>query len=127
MAWALQTIPDETRSHQEQEGTLAYAQTIGRLIRGGDEAPHLTESEAEQLGGTILDGGVPELELGALLAALRSKGIVLDEWLGFHRALVDRVHRLKLPETAARPMVLSSHTGAVHEANLLPLLALLLT
>jgi anthranilate phosphoribosyltransferase len=103
------------------------AQLLRRIIRGEDGATDLTDREAYQLGGMMLDGGVSDLELGALLTALRHKGLVLEEWLGFHRSLSERVHHLRVPEAPARPVVLSSQHGAVHEPNLLPLLALLLT
>jgi anthranilate phosphoribosyltransferase len=106
---------------------VTHTQILKRIIRGETGARDLSEEEAHKLGGMMFDAGVPELELGALLAGLRAKGLALDEWLGFHRALAERVHRLRVPEAPARPVVLASHNGAVHEPNLLPLLALLLT
>jgi anthranilate phosphoribosyltransferase len=102
------------------------ANHLGRLIGGDAGSRELTEPEARQLAGMILDGGVPDLELGALLVALRSRPLALEEWIGFHQALAERVHRLKAPEAGVRPLVMGSQSGPLDEPNLLPLLALLL-
>jgi len=74
----------------------------------------------------MLDGGVPELELGAILIALRVKGESLEEMLGFMEALDERTSQLDVPHGRVRPVVLPSYNGARKEANLTPLLALLL-
>ena len=74
----------------------------------------------------MLDGGVPELELGAILIALRVKSESLPELLGFYNALSERLFRLRAPAGKAMPIVLPSYNGARHQPNLLPLLALLL-
>ena len=47
-----------------------YIKEIGR---GKDGARDMSEQEAYELFGAILDGGVPDLELGAILIALRVK------------------------------------------------------
>jgi anthranilate phosphoribosyltransferase len=64
--------------------------------------------------------------LGAILMALRVKGESLTEMLGFMEALDDRTTQLELPHGRVRPVVLPSYNGARKEANLTPLLALLL-
>ena len=69
---------------------------------------------------------MPELELGAILIALRMKPEALPELLGFHGALNDRLCRLSAPSGKAQPVVLPSYNGARDQPNLLPLLALLL-
>jgi anthranilate phosphoribosyltransferase len=74
----------------------------------------------------MLDGGVEDLELGALLYALRAKGESLDELLGFQRAVDERLYHLKSPRSGITPVVIPAYGGGQRIANLLPLLALLL-
>lgn len=86
----------------------------------------LTEHDAQLLFGAMLDGGVPELELGALLVALQMKPAALAELAGYAGALNDRLFRLLPPRAKALPVVLPSYGGVRDQPNLLPLLALLL-
>lgn len=101
---------------------------IGNLIkevgRGAGGAGELTFEEARRLFGTMLDGGVPELELGALLMALYMKTESLSELHGFYQALSDRMFRLEPPPGDLRPVVLPSYNGARDQLNLTPLIAL---
>jgi anthranilate phosphoribosyltransferase len=69
---------------------------------------------------------VPDLELGALILGLRVKGESLDEMLGFLAATDERTHQFEMPHGRGRPVVLPTYNGARKEANLTPLLALLL-
>lgn len=105
---------------------MNFAQFIKEIGRGASGSRDLAEDEAWQLFGALLDGGVPELELGAILLALRNKTEGVGELLGFHRAVAERVLRLRLPGGDARPVVIPTYNGARHQANLLPLLVLLL-
>lgn len=115
---------------------MSLAQVIGTLVKTGmhgeahegvhEEAREFSEQEAYGLFAAILDGGLPELELGAALALLRCHRTTLPELLGFHSALIERRYRLNLPSAAARPVVFSSYFGAHTQPNLLPLLALVL-
>lgn len=81
---------------------------------------------ASQLFGAMLDGGIPELELGALLVAFHMKPEDPAEMLGFYQALEARVHRLSSPVSDVRPVLMPSHDPAGGLPNFLPLLALLL-
>ena len=105
---------------------MSFANYIKEIGRGAESSNELSEHDAHQLFGAMLDGGVPELELGAILLALRMKSESLSELLGFHSALSDRLFRLSAPESKAKPVVLASYGGAREQPNLLPLLALLL-
>jgi anthranilate phosphoribosyltransferase len=105
---------------------MAYAFYIKEIGRGKERARDLSADEAYHLFAALLDGGVPELELGAILMTLRMKGESASEILGFQRAVDERTLRLRL-ESAVRPIVIPSYNGARHAANLLPLVALLLT
>ncbi|MGE5469941.1 MAG: DNA-binding protein YbiB [Bacteroidota bacterium] len=105
---------------------MSYAHYIKEIGRGAQGARDLAGDDARQLYGAILDGGVPDLELGAILLALRVKGESLDEMLGFLAATDERTDHLDMPHGRVRPVVLPSYNGARKEANLTPLLALLL-
>ncbi len=105
---------------------MSYAHYIKEIGRGAQGARNLSCEDARQLYAAILDGGVPDLELGAILLALRVKGESVDEMLGFLAAADERTSHLDNPHGRVRPVVLPSYNGARKEANLTPLLALLL-
>ncbi|MDR1890306.1 MAG: DNA-binding protein YbiB [Zoogloeaceae bacterium] len=100
-----------------------YLKEIGRGAKGAGD---LSAEEAAQLYAAILDGGVPELELGAIILALRLKGETATELGAFLDAAEARAYRLERPVGEIRPVVLPSYNGARRSANLTPLLALLL-
>ncbi len=103
---------------------------LGRYIRdiahGAGDTRDLPEESAYELFAAMLDGGIPDLELGAVLTALRLKTESAAELLGFHRALSERVYSLIPPAGALKPLVFSSYNGARRQANLLPLLLVIL-
>ena len=105
---------------------MSYAQYIKEIGRGPQGARDLSREDAQQLYAAMLDGGVPDLEMGAVILGLRVKGESLEEMLGFMSALDERTHPLDLPHGRGRPVVLPTYNGARKEANLTPLLALLL-
>jgi anthranilate phosphoribosyltransferase len=105
---------------------MSYAQYLKALGRADGADADLSEHDAQLLFGAMLDGGVPELELGALLMALHMKPAALSELAGFAGALNERLFRLSAPPAKAMPVVLPSYGGARDQPNLLPLLALLL-
>lgn len=113
---------------------MSYAATLREVGRGERGARDLPFDEAKKLFGAMLDGGVPDLELGALLIALRFKTESLTELLGFHAALDERIVQLKAPPGGGgaargaplRPVIIPSYNGARRQANLMPLLVLLL-
>lgn len=86
----------------------------------------LSEDDAHHLFGAMLDGGVPEMELGALLTALQRKRLDLNELFGLFRALAERTARLAPPAGRLRPVVLGAYGATREYPNLLPLVALLL-
>ncbi|BBO99587.1 DNA-binding protein YbiB [Sulfuriferula nivalis] len=105
---------------------MSYSAILKEIARGVHGARNLNVDEAARLYGAMLDGGVPEMELGAILIALRMKGESEDELLGFYQALESRVYTLDTPAAGVRPIVIPTYNGARHQANLVPLLALLL-
>jgi len=104
---------------------MDYAPLIKEVGRGARGARDLTREQAEQLFGEMLDGQVPDLELGALLIALRVKGESAEEVAGFLAAITARTARLAAP-AGPRTVLLPSFNGARKQANLMPLVALLL-
>lgn len=105
---------------------MNYSIILKDIARGIHGARDMTLEEADQVYGAMLDGGVPELEMGAILIALRMKGESADELLGFYQACETRLYSLAAPPGALLPVVLPSYNGARHQPNLVPLLALLL-
>lgn len=104
---------------------MLVPQAIKRLAGEVRHERDLAESEALELLSALLDGGVAELELGALLGAMAMKALAPSELAGFRRATQARANRLpNLPD--ARPIVIPSYCGARSQANLMPLVALAL-
>jgi len=100
----------------------ACAPLIREIGRGKDGSRALARDQAGELMGAILDGRVSELELGAVLLALRMKGESVSEVAGFLDAAQARMTRVEVP--AGRPVVvLPTYNGSRHAPNLVPLLA----
>lgn len=111
---------------------MSLANIIGSLVKSGmlegarEDADMFSEQDAYDLFAAILDGGLPDLELGAAMAALCCRRATLSELLGFHCALIERSYRLRPLSAGTRPVVFSSYSGVRDQPNLLPLLALVL-
>jgi anthranilate phosphoribosyltransferase len=103
---------------------ISFSSELRRLARV-DGVEHLGADEAFHLFGAMLDGGVPDLELGALWMALAAGNETADVRCGFHLALGERVQRWRLP-TARMPIVLPAYGLHPGDAHLVPLLAMLL-
>ncbi len=102
-----------------------YGALIKEVGRGARGARSLDRGQAAGLYGDMLDGRVPDMELGALLIALRIKGESCDELLGFHDALQARTTGVAV-DPGPRLVLLPALNGARKLANLMPLVALLL-
>jgi anthranilate phosphoribosyltransferase len=74
----------------------------------------------------MLNGDVPDLEMGGILIALRIKGEGEAEMRGFYEAMQAQTLRLTPPVAKPMPIVIPSYNGARKQANLTPLLAILL-
>ncbi len=105
---------------------MNYTDIIKEIGRGKDGATDLDQAVACELYGNMLDGKVPDFELGALLVAFRIKGESEAEMQGFYQAMDERIMKLQAPAGKPLPVVISSYNGARRQANLTPLLALLL-
>lgn len=104
---------------------MDYPSLIKELGRGARGARDLSREQAEALFGAMLDGQVPDMELGALLIALRVKGESAEEVAGFLAAMQVRTAPLQAP-AGPRTVLLPSFNGARKQANLMPLVARLL-
>jgi anthranilate phosphoribosyltransferase len=100
----------------------SYAEYL-LLLEG--EGALVPEQELELLAGALLDGGVPDVELGALLAMVRRRSASGPLLRSLLAALDMRVTRWR-GEDAARPVVIGCYGGSTDVPNLTPLLALLL-
>ena len=104
---------------------MNYGAIIKEIGRGAKGARDLDTAAAAALFGDILDGKVPELELGAILLAFRIKSETLPELLGFKQAMDARTAQVEVP-AGPRCVVLPTYNGARRQANLMPLVAMLL-
>ncbi|MDZ7321702.1 DNA-binding protein YbiB [Kosakonia sacchari] len=105
---------------------MDYRKIIKEIGRGKNHARDLDFNTSRGLYSQMLKGEVPDLEMGGILIALRIKGEGEAEMLGFYEAM--QQHTLKLTPPVAKPMpiVIPSYNGARKQANLTPLLAILL-
>ncbi|MBS3047841.1 DNA-binding protein YbiB [Enterobacter mori] len=105
---------------------MDYRKIIKEVGRGKNHARDLDQETAHALYTHMLNGDVPELELGGILIALRIKGEGEAEMRGFYDAMQAKTMRLTPPVTKPMPIVIPSYNGARKQANLTPLLAILL-
>jgi anthranilate phosphoribosyltransferase len=109
---------------------MGYTQHIRNIVMGNPAeggVRDLSSGDAHEMFSAALDGGIAELELGSMLTALAIKGETLAEFSGCHEAVAERTYRLTPPKAGGvRPVILPSYGGSNSQANLTPLLALLL-
>ena len=113
---------DPLHDHQP----LAAARFIKEIGRGVNGARSLTRADADLMYAAMLDGRVSDLELGAILLAMRIKGESVDELAGFLDAAERSFEQLPAPAGDYAPIVIPSYNGSRKMPNLTPLLALLL-
>jgi len=113
-------------SNEEHLSTYPTAHLIREIGRGIKGARSLSYDDARDLFKAIIDGRVSDLELGAILIAMRIKGESVDEIAGFLNAAEGSFSLLQAPQSSFAPIVIPSYNGSRRAANLTPLLALLL-
>ena len=113
-----------------RSAALDCAQYIKEIGRGRDNARALSRDDAHLMWTALLEDRIADLEVGAILLAMRIKGESVDELAGFLDAT--DAHGLRLPMPVgvdgkpSVPVVVPSYNGARNMANLTPLLACLL-
>jgi anthranilate phosphoribosyltransferase len=105
---------------------VSLIQTLKLLSGETGAARDLDEREARELLAVMLDAGMGDLELGAVLALLEAKPVTFSELLGYSTALAARCSRLAAPSGRARPVVFACYHGVRDQLHLLPLVALVL-
>ncbi|WES69929.1 DNA-binding protein YbiB [Superficieibacter sp. HKU1] len=105
---------------------MDYRKIIKEVGRGKNHARDLDLDTARELYSRMLNGDVGDLEMGGILIALRIKGEGEAEMQGFYQAMQQQVMRLTPPVAKPMPVVIPSYNGARKQANLTPLLAILL-
>src|ERR1700688_3514910 len=105
---------------------LAAARFIKEIGRGKNGARSLSREDAQLLYAAMLEQRVSDLELGAILLAMRVKGESVDEVSGFLKAAEASFTALTAPAGDYALVVIPSYNGSRRVANLTPLLALLL-
>lgn len=105
---------------------MDYRKIIKEVGRGKNHARDLDHETARALYTHMLNGEVPDLEMGGILIALRIKGEGEAEMRGFYEAMQAQTLRLTPPVAKPMPIVIPSYNGARKQANLTPLLAILL-
>ena len=109
--------------HTERFAAAPFIKEIGRGVKG---ARSMSREDARRLYAAMLDGRVSDLELGAILLAMRIKGESSEELAGFMDAAESAFAPLPAPPGEFAPVLIPSYNGARKLANLTPLLALLL-
>ena len=107
----------------ERFAAAPFIKEIGRGVKG---ARSMSREDARALYAAMLERRVSDLELGAILLAMRIKGESVDELAGFMDAAESSFAPLPAPPGDYAPVLIPSYNGARKLANLTPLLALLL-
>ncbi len=114
---------DKNIEHIERFAAAPFIKEIGRGVKG---ARSMSREDARALYAAMLGGRVSDLELGAILLAMRIKGESVEELAGFMDAAEHSFAPLPAPPGPYAPVLIPSYNGARKLANLTPLLALLL-
>src|ERR1700749_1089488 len=91
--------------------THSFLHCIQGLAHPESGEAGLDTAEAKLLFAAMLDGGVPELELGGLLVALGVRQLDVQTLLGFSDALAERVLQLQLTSSGRHPVIIPSYGG----------------
>jgi anthranilate phosphoribosyltransferase len=105
---------------------MSLFQAVKKLSSRAAGERELSECEAGAVMSAMLDGGMPDLELGAVLALLERKPVTVGELLGYTDAIAHRCNRLQATAGKAQPVVFACYEGVRGQPHLLPLVALIL-
>ena len=102
----------------------SYLEYVALLADG--DLPQLSPRDARHLAGAMLDAGVPELELGALVAIMRLRSVAEVLLEGFVDALGERIDHWPARSVRFAPVAIGCYGGAWDTPNLTPLLGVVL-
>jgi len=105
---------------------MSFSRYIKLLTSPESEIDAPDEIGMQDLFAAMLDGGVPDLELGAIEVALFGRLPRVAQAAAGYRAMSERVQHLRSPDSPFRPLVFASYNSGRQTANLLPWLALVL-
>jgi anthranilate phosphoribosyltransferase len=123
MLSGMETTPAFDPASPDPFPAARFIKEIGRGTKGARSMPR---EDARALYRAMLDGRVSDLELGAILLAMRIKGESVEEIAGFMDAAESSFAPLPQPPGDCAPVLIPSYNGSRKLANLTPLLALLL-
>ncbi len=106
---------------------MSFSRYIRLLANPEAEIDDPDEIRMQDLFAAMLDGGVPDLELGAIVVALYGKVPSVAHAVAGYRAVAERVQHIRAPDSPFRPLVFASYNSARQTANLLPWLTLVLS
>lgn len=106
--------------------SFVAAPYIKEIGRGKQGARNLDRDQAAALYTAMLERRLSDLELGAILLAMRIKGESAEELTGFLRAAHAHCEKISTAKSEFAPIVIPSYNGARKKLNLTPLLAGLL-
>ncbi|UCH47152.1 MAG: DNA-binding protein YbiB [Betaproteobacteria bacterium] len=121
----LRTVPGFDR-YSMSFSPMSFSRYIKLLADPSDEADTADSAGIEDLFAAMFDGGVSDLELGAIVVALHGRPPSVAHVAAAYRAAAARVQHLRAPESPFRPLVFASYNSTRRTANLLPWLALVL-
>lgn len=105
---------------------MSFSRYIRLLTNPEAEIDVPGDIKMQDLFAAMLDGGVPDLELGAIVVALYGRVPTVADAAAGYRAMAERVQHLRVPDSPFRPLVFASYNSTRQTANLLPWLALVL-
>ena len=105
---------------------MRFSRLIKQMTGTKDEAADIYGGDVHDLFAAMLDGGLADLDLGAMLVALNVMPDTVASVVGSYRAMASRVQHLHLSDTPYRPLVFASYNRNRLTPNLLPWLALTL-
>ncbi len=105
---------------------MSYSRHIRAIVDPHSDAGNVDPVSTQELFAAVFDGGVPDLELGALVVALHTQAPSVAGVASAYRALEGRVQHLRRPEATCRPLIFASYNATRQSPNLLPWLALVL-
>lgn len=105
---------------------MSFSRYIRAIVDPHSDPGNAGPVRTQDIYAAVFDGGVPDLELGALVVALHTQAPSVAGIVGAYRAMADRVQHLRRPDAACRPLIFASHNVTRESPNLLPWLALVL-